>query len=183
VRRRIRPRRIIERKLDVTIPSDVRYLAIDIGDKRTGLAVGDDETRIVSPLDLIEVPTAERAGGAWLDAIALAIADQFGPHSQAELVVGLPLNMDGTEGPRARIVRALAARLADRTNRVIHFQDERLTSVDADWSMAQSGMTHKQKKQRRDALAAAAILRDFLRAQAPGDLPSAPPESQPPIGP
>ncbi len=140
----------------------MRYLAIDIGDKRTGLAVGDDETRIVSPLDVVEVPTAERAGEAWLDAIARSIAEQFGPHAHAELVVGLPLNMDGTEGPRARIVRALAARLADRTGLVIHFQDERLTSVDADWSMAQSGMTHKQKKQRRDALAAAIILRDFL---------------------
>ena len=140
----------------------MRYLAIDIGDKRTGLAVGDDETRIVSPLDVVEVPTAERAGEAWLDAIVQAIAEQFGPHAHAELVVGLPLNMDGTEGPRSRIVRELAARLADRTKRVIRFQDERLTSVDADWSMAQSGLTHKQKKQRRDALAAAIILRDFL---------------------
>lgn len=140
----------------------MRYLAIDIGDKRTGLAVGDDETRVVSPLDVVEVPTAERAGEAWLDAIARAIADQFGPHAHAELVVGLPLNMDGTEGPRARIVRALAALLVERTKRVVRFQDERLTSVDADWSMAQSGMTHKQKKQRRDALAAAIILRDFL---------------------
>ena len=183
MRRRIRPRRIIERKLDVTIPSDVRYLAIDIGDKRTGLAVGDNETGIVAPLEVVEAPTAERAGDAWLDAMSRSIAAQFSPYTQAELIVGLPFNMDGTEGPRARIVRDLAAKLAERTNRVIHFQDERLTSVDADWSMAQSGMTHKQKKQRRDALAAAAILRDFLRAQAPGDLPSAPPESQPPIGP
>ena len=46
----------------------------------------------------------------------------------------------------------------------MHFQDERLTSVAADWQMARSGMTHKQKKQHRDALAAAAILSDFLNA-------------------
>jgi len=137
-------------------------MAIDIGDKRTGLAVGDDETRIVSPLEVVESPTAERGGEAWLEAMARAVAAQFGPFAQAELVVGLPLNMDGTEGPRARIVRELAARLGERTKRVIRFQDERLTSADADWSMAGSGLTHGQKKKLRDALAAAAILRDFL---------------------
>jgi putative Holliday junction resolvase len=137
-------------------------MAIDIGDKRTGLAVGDDETGIVSPLEVVESPTSERGGEAWLEAMARAVAAQFGPFAQAELVVGLPFNMDGTEGPRARIVRELALRLGERTKRAIRFQDERLTSVDADWSMAQSGLTHKQKKERRDALAAAAILRDFL---------------------
>jgi len=158
----------------------VRYLAIDIGDKRTGLAVGDDETGIVAPLEVVEVPTAERAGEAWLDAMSRAIAQQFSPYTQAELVIGLPFNMDGTEGPRARIVRDLATQLAERTRRHIHFQDERLTSADADWSMAQSGMTHRQKKQRRDGLAAAAILRDFLRARTSAP---PPPGSQPPTDP
>lgn len=140
----------------------MRYLAIDIGDKRTGLAIGDDQTRMVLPLHVLEVPTAERAGEAWLDALHRAIADQVSPHAEAELVVGLPLNMDGTEGPRAAIVRALAARLAERTRRAIRFQDERLTSADADWAMARTGMTRGEKKKQRDALAAAAILRDFL---------------------
>ncbi len=149
----------------------MRYLAIDIGDKRTGLAVTDDQTRVILPLDLIEVATAERAGESWLDALSHAISTQFGPNTPAELVIGLPLNMDGTEGPRAKLVRSLAARLADRTRLTVRFQDERLTSADADWSMAQSGLTHRQKKARRDALAAAAILRDFLASLAP---PSAP---------
>ncbi len=143
-------------------------MAIDIGDKRTGLAVGDDETRIVSPLEVVESPTAERGGEAWLDAMAAAIAAQFGPYAQAELVVGLPFNMDGTEGPRARIVRELAARLGERTGRAIRFQDERLTSADADWAMSGSGLTHGQKKKLRDALAAAAILRDFLAGRGDG---------------
>lgn len=148
--------------LDATYDSRVRYLAIDIGDKRTGLAVGDDETRIVSPLEVIEVSTAERGGAAWLEAMARAAAEQFGPYAQAELVVGLPLNMDGTEGPRAKLVREWAGKLAAKTGRAVRFQDERLSSADADWAMAQSGLTHRQKKERRDALAAAAILRDFL---------------------
>lgn len=150
-------------------------MAIDIGDKRTGLAIGDDEMRIVSPLEVLESPTAQRGGEAWLEAIASAVAAQFGPFAQAELVVGLPLNMNGTEGPRAKIVRELAARLAEKTKRTIRFQDERLTSVDADWAMSQSGLTHRQKKERRDALAAAAILRDFLAAMPGGEAPEGTP--------
>jgi putative Holliday junction resolvase len=140
----------------------MRYLAVDLGDARTGLAVGDAITRIVSPLEVVECPTALCNGEALLDLIAAAIDRAVSPRSPCELVVGLPLNMDDSEGPRAKIVRAFAAKLAARTKRAVHFQDERLTSSDADWSMARSGMTRKQKKERRDALAAAAILRDFL---------------------
>jgi putative Holliday junction resolvase len=71
--------------------------------------------------------------------------------------------MDGTEGPRAKSVRVFAERVAKATGRVVHFHDERLSSVEADWKMARSGLTHGQKKARRDALAAAAILQDFLQ--------------------
>ena len=140
----------------------MRYVAIDLGDARTGLAVGDAITRIVSPLSVVECPTGLCGGQALLDLLVKAIDETVGPHAKCELVVGLPINMDGSEGQRAKIVRAWAKRIGDRTGRVVHLQDERLTSTAADWSMAKSGMTHKQKKERRDALAAAAILRDFL---------------------
>lgn len=144
-----------------------RYLAIDLGDKRTGLAAGDDLTGVVAPLDVLEVPIAERAGEALLDALARAVADQFSASSPAELVIGLPFNMDGTEGPRAKLVREFTARLEPRLSprRTIHFFDERLTSVEADWQMAQSGRTHGQKKKARDALAAAVLLRGFLASR------------------
>ncbi|MBL8745492.1 MAG: Holliday junction resolvase RuvX [Phycisphaerae bacterium] len=134
----------------------MRYLALDLGDKRTGLAVGDDELRLASPLRVIERPIAQME--RLLDDIARAIDE----HKPDALVVGLPLNMDDTEGPRARLVRDVAARIEARTSLAVHFQDERLTSSAADWDMSQSGLTHGQKKQRRDSLAAAAILRDFL---------------------
>lgn len=140
----------------------MRYLAIDLGDKRTGLALGDAVTGLASPIGVLEVAVAERTGEALLDAIARAIDEQIGGGSAAELVVGLPMNMNGTEGPRAKLVRAFAARIAARTGRAIHFQDERLTTSEADWTMARSGLTRGQKKAKRDALAAAAILRDFL---------------------
>ena len=140
-----------------------RYLSIDLGDKRTGLAAGDDVTCMALPIDVLEIPIDRRNGDELLDALAQAVADHIGP--KGELVVGLPLNMDDTEGPRAKLVRAFAGRIAQRTNFPVHFHDERLSSVHADWTMAQSGLTHKQKKHRRDALAAAAILQAFLDAK------------------
>ena len=140
----------------------MRYLAIDLGDKRTGLALGDGETRLATPMGVVEIPLARSDGAALLEALAGEIDEQIGEDAPAELVVGLPLNMDGSEGPRAALVRAFADRLERRTGRRVHLHDERLTSVDADWAMAGSGLTHGQKKSRRDALAAAAILRSFL---------------------
>lgn len=134
----------------------MRYLAIDLGGKRTGLAVGSDVTRLASPLEVIAAGNdAQR-----LDAIAKTI-DSQGPDA---LVLGLPLNMDGSEGPAAKNARAFAAMLGERFGLPVHLVDERLTSDAADAQLAQRGLTHKQKKQRRDALAAAAILRDFWSA-------------------
>lgn len=153
----------------------MRYLAIDLGDKRTGLAVGDTVTRIASPVGVLEVPIAVREGEALLEALAKAVKDQLGdsPYARAGVVVGLPLNMDGTEGPRAKLVRAFANRLAQRIGptRPIAMVDERLSSADADWAMARSGLSHQQKKARRDALAAAAILREFLNTLGTGASP------------
>jgi putative holliday junction resolvase len=150
----------------------VRYLAIDLGDKRTGLALGDDLLRLAAPAGMIEVPVEREGGGALLEAICRAIVDLLGTagKSPGELVVGLPFNMDGTEGPRARLARAFAQRLGEKSGRRIHFQDERLTTAAADWSLAKTGLTHRQKKGRRDAIAAAAMLQGFLDGLPPGPL-------------
>lgn len=113
----------------------------------------------------VEVDINASGGMALLEALAREIDTNLGEkaaRSPGELVLGLPLNMDGTEGPRAKQVRSFAALLASRAQREVRFQDERLTTADADWQMARTGMTHKQKKMRRDALSAANILRDFL---------------------
>lgn len=141
----------------------MRYLAIDLGDKRTGLAAGDAQTGSAMPLAVLEVPIDRRGGEELLETLAKAIDEQIG--TGGELVVGLPVNMDGTEGPRAKGVRAFAGRIAERTGLAVHFQDERLSSASADWTMARSGLTRGQKKERRDALAAAEILRGFLAAR------------------
>jgi len=140
----------------------MRYIGIDLGDKRTGIALGDSITRLATPVKVLEIASSERSGEALLDALLHEIGALVGKGA-CELVLGLPLNMDDSEGPRAKLSRTWGERIASRSGRVVHFQDERLSSVDADWQMAQSGLTHKQKKERRDAIAAAAILGDFLR--------------------
>jgi putative Holliday junction resolvase len=147
----------------------MRYLAIDLGDKRTGFAAGDDVVGLVQPLSVVEAHTRPLQLRAALRAI-----DEYGPD---RIVLGLPFNMDGTEGPRAKLVRQFAAELekAFRAERGPHarfsldFHDERLSSFDAEERLKRTGRTHGEKKALRDALAACAILEEFLRAKRGGD--------------
>jgi len=129
----------------------MRYLAIDLGDKRTGLAICDAEEVIASPLCLIEDQTS------LITRIKKIIDDE----QVGGLVVGLPLNMDDTEGPKAKQIRAFAKELGDNVELPIYFQDERLTSFDAEKKLA-GQYTRKKKKKRLDAIAAAVILQAFL---------------------
>ncbi len=133
----------------------MRYLAIDLGDKRTGLAVGDDETGLATPAATLPVAP----GPALIDAILRMIRE----HEVGTLVLGLPLNADGSEGPRAKLTRRFGVSLQGATEVPLYYQDERLTTYAADQRLAGTGKTHKQKKAARDAIAAAEILQDFLR--------------------
>ena len=134
----------------------MRLLAIDLGHKRTGLAVGDEDTRIVTPLRVVEAGDDEQR--------LAAIAGVIESHDPGALVLGLPLNMDGSEGPAAKQARVFADLLRERFELEVHLHDERLSSSAADQQMAGSGLSHGQKKARRDALSAATILRDYLAA-------------------
>jgi putative Holliday junction resolvase len=141
----------------------LRYLAIDLGTVRTGIAVGDDVTHIVTPVDVLEVARLS-SNTRLVDAIIKAIER----HAPGAVVIGLPINMDGTEGPAAAAARAFGAALAQKTGLVVHYQDERLTSFAAEQQVAGTGRTRKEKRELIDALAAAHILRDFLAAQSGG---------------
>lgn len=135
----------------------MRYLAIDLGGKRTGLAMGSDVVGLVTPLRVIETTEEARL---------LAALDQVMDEQQPDaLVLGLPLNMDDTEGPAAKKVRAFADRLVERYQLNIHFVDERLSSFEVDES--QRGMTRADKRRGagQDALAAKVILERFFQAQ------------------
>jgi len=155
------------------IPRRTRYIAVDLGDKRTGIAMADGETFLVSPVGVLEVPITHNAGKDLSEAICNQVLESVSSREQLELIIGLPLIQDKVEGPRAKIVRTfmnkVIALLKEHYPTLnVHYQDETLSSAQADWSMARSGLTYGAKKAKRDSLAAAVILQDFLSNQTRG---------------
>jgi len=132
----------------------VRYLAIDHGQKRTGLAISDASETLVSPHSVIETANEEE--------LLRRISDVLDAEEIDAVVVGLPVNMDGTEGARVRQVRQFVLTLQQRTNKPVHLHDERLSSFEAEHLAGDLELTRKKKKKRLDAIAAAAILRSFF---------------------
>lgn len=132
-----------------------RYLGVDYGSKRIGLAIGDDRLRIASPLE-----TISSAGGPVRDAeeIAARAANQ----GAMAIVVGVPINMDGTEGPQAALTRRFIDALKARAQVPVFEQDERLSSFAADEALESTTLTPRQRAARRDMLAAQCILQAYL---------------------
>ncbi len=130
----------------------MRYLAIDFGTKRTGLAICDPSETITSPLAVIE------GAKSLLDKIVEVVKAE----KIEAIVLGLPLNMDDSQGPQTKLVFEFADRLRERINIPIHFQDERLSTFSAEKKLASAEFTRKRKKKRLDAVAAAQILEEFL---------------------
>ncbi|HOL89549.1 MAG TPA: 6-phosphogluconolactonase [Anaerohalosphaeraceae bacterium] len=130
-------------------------MAIDHGDKRTGLALCDASERVVSPLMVLEGAENSPAG----------IRRALESYQLDAVVIGLPYNMDGTEGPRAAKVRRFAEELKKSLPLPILFFDERLSSFEAQEKLAAMELTRKKRKKRLDAVAAAAILEGFLEAR------------------
>jgi putative Holliday junction resolvase len=130
----------------------MRYLAIDYGNKRTGLAVCDPAETVVSPL--LVLPSNDRL----IPEIAKIIADE----SIESVVVGIPVNMDDTHGPQAKRSADFAAALEKQIDVPIQLHDERLTTFAAEDRLAGAGIPRRKKKEMLDALAAAEILRGFL---------------------
>jgi putative holliday junction resolvase len=142
----------------------MRTLSIDPGEKRVGLAISDAGGQIATPLDVLEVPTLQRA----LPHI-LRLIEQEGVQ---RLVVGLPLNMDGSAGPEAQKVRTWAGELQRQSGQPLCLVDERLSSFAAEQHLSQrrrhgEKLTHKRKKQQRDSVAAAILLQEFLDGSLP----------------
>jgi putative holliday junction resolvase len=138
----------------------MRYLAIDLGQQRTGLAISDAGGTLAAPLDVLACPSRQEL----IKRIA-TIASREGADA---LIVGLPLNMDGSLGKPAREAIQFGESLSVALgNLPVTFVDERLSSFAADQILTgqrRTGqkITRKQKKQRQDAHAAAAFLQEFL---------------------
>jgi len=130
----------------------MRYLAIDYGIKRIGLAICDAGETIVSPVAVLEGQKD----------LVKKIADVVKTEGVGAIVLGLPLNMDDSEGTQARLVLKFAEQLKEHLDIPIHLQDERLSSFGAEDKLAPAEFTRGKKRKRLDAIAAAQILEAFL---------------------
>jgi putative Holliday junction resolvase len=133
----------------------MRALGVDPGTRRIGLAVSDLTGTIASPLMVLQRTKSPRHDLAELAKIAKA--------EEADvIVVGLPINMDGTHGPAAQAATQFAARLATVAGVPVELHDERRTTVTADQAMREGGLDGRARRQRVDKVAAAVMLQSWL---------------------
>jgi putative holliday junction resolvase len=137
----------------------MRYLAIDYGSRRTGLAICDASETIVSPYSVID----SRKG--LFDKISEIVETE----NAGAVIVGLPLNMDDSKGQQAQLSEQFAQRLKAKLKVPVYLQDERLSSYAAEEKLAPAQYTRAKKKKRLDAIAAAEILDQFLQQKSSGN--------------
>jgi putative Holliday junction resolvase len=129
-------------------------MGIDLGTKTIGLALSDVEKRIATPLETVKrvkfTPDAQR------------IKELIGRYEVGGLVIGLPLNMDGTEGPRAQSTRAFVRNLKPLVDRPVLFWDERLSTVAVTRTLLDADASRAKRADAVDKMAAAYILQGAL---------------------
>ena len=136
------------------LPAGRALAGLDLGEKTIGVAVSDRLRRVASPLETV------RRRKFGLDAarlLEIAAARELGG-----FVLGLPRNMDGSEGPRCQSVRAFARNLSARTDLPIGFWDERLSTVAAERALLEADTSRKRRAEVIDAVAAGIILQGLL---------------------
>ena len=136
-----------------------RLLGVDYGSVRIGLAVSDPDRKIAFPLTTYTRRNQEEDARYFR-----TVADE---EAISEIIVGLPVHLDGREGAKAAEARAFGQWLAEATARPVVFWDERFTTVEAEEHLWSAGLTHKRRKARRDKLAAQILLQAYLDAGCP----------------
>lgn len=139
----------------------MRLLGIDSGERRIGVAVCDPLGIVAMPLTVIELPAK-----AALRAIA-EIAQREGAE---QIIVGLPLSLDESEGSQAVRAQRFGRALQAATGLPVVFWDERFSTAEADRLMLEAGLSRRRRDARRDAAAAAIILQDYLDSHRPPSL-------------
>lgn len=139
-----------------------KYLGVDYGDVRTGLAECD-----ISGLIATGICTVKEGG---MKNTALRVAKEAASRSCKKIVVGLPKNMDGSEGFRAETVRAFAEILGELTEIPIVFYDERMTTMQAYRVFEETGAYGKRRRENVDTLSAQIILQNYIDAERNGKI-------------
>ena len=137
------------------LPPNGPLIGIDPGSKTLGIAVSDAFRLIASPMEII-------TRGKKFSPTLRRLEDIIEERGVVGLVIGLPLNMDGTEGPRAQASRALANNIINSKNIPIALFDERLSSAQAERSMIEADLSRARRAELLDASAAAVILQTAL---------------------
>ena len=131
-----------------------KYLGVDYGDKRTGLAECDISGLIAGGIGTIF------EGG--MRKTAQRVAEEAEKRSCKKIIIGLPKNMDGSEGPRADVIKAFGALLAEITEIPIDYSDERMTTMVAYRFLGETGTYGKKRKDTVDTLSAQIILQNYI---------------------
>ena len=132
----------------------MRIMGVDYGDARTGIALSDLLCSIVGTTTVIHSRSQEKT----LEQIAQLVKER----DVGQIVMGLPRNMDGTEGPRAQLCRSFAARIEEATGVPVALWDERRTTVEAHNILSAHNYHGKKRKNTVDAVAASLILEGYL---------------------
>jgi len=132
----------------------MRIFGLDLGTKTIGISISDGSLSVAGPLKTIR-RTKFTSDVAELAKLSIE-------HNVCALVVGLPLNMDGSEGPRAQASRAFARNLEGKLDLPVVFWDERLSTVAAERAMIEADLSRRKRAERIDAAAASFILQGAL---------------------
>jgi len=141
-------------EMAAAVPRGRRLMGLDLGEKTIGLALSDVRLSIASPLETIR----RRKFTADAEILIARIAE----HEIGGLVLGLPVNMDGTEGPRCQSTRQFAANLLQKIDIPIAFQDERLSTAAVTRTLIEADVSRARRAEVVDKLAAAYILQSAL---------------------
>jgi putative Holliday junction resolvase len=139
-----------------------RWFGVDLGEKRIGTAVSDSEGVLASAREVLEISNPDEA--------LHRVCETFRASGADAIVVGHPLNMDGTRGPAAQRAEEFARKLAAELGVPVRLWDERLTTKTAHDAMRQAGLRGEKRRSRVDKLAAQIMLQGFLDAQNAGSI-------------
>lgn len=134
-----------------------RFLGLDPGERRIGVALSDLTGTIATPVRYID---------AAKEHVLDVIKDFSEENHVMTIVIGLPVSLDGSEGPSAERARRFGESVADHTGLPTHFHDERFTSHTAETALISGGVSRKVRKEKRDQIAAAVMLQSFLDRRA-----------------